>query len=163
MIEYLNFGVVPIVMSPNIGDFFDMGYSYILYDDFLSEKFDSLKIKSAIKNNYLIAKKINKITNTGISELKQIIDYMHGFSKRDIDAGLFDLLVENQNMKKLNINYMNEINSLNIQLIKNSQNIDYLNKYISDILTSKRWIFGDILRNPKNILKYLKPKNGNIK
>lgn len=37
LVEYLAFGIVPIVLSPNIGDYLSMNYEYINVDDFSTE------------------------------------------------------------------------------------------------------------------------------
>ena len=37
MLEYLSFGIIPIVKSPRIGDFLHYGYEYLLYTDFKTE------------------------------------------------------------------------------------------------------------------------------
>lgn len=38
LVEYFHWGVIPIVLSPDIGDFNEMGFQYILLDDFVSGK-----------------------------------------------------------------------------------------------------------------------------
>ena len=47
MLEYLQFGIVPVVLSPQIGDYIDKGYEYLRLADFESKK--TIAIKS-IKN-----------------------------------------------------------------------------------------------------------------
>jgi len=37
MIEYLNYGIVPVVLSPSVGDFNEMGYEHIKLTDFNKE------------------------------------------------------------------------------------------------------------------------------
>ena len=58
MIEYLQYGIVPIVKSPNIGDFATYGYDYITYDSPLSE----LKPVKSPKNRE-VAREIISRTN----------------------------------------------------------------------------------------------------
>jgi hypothetical protein len=53
MLEYLSFGIIPIVKSPQIGDFTFYSYDYLLYTDFQAE----LKPQKS-SNNIAIAKKI---------------------------------------------------------------------------------------------------------
>lgn len=46
IIEYLSFGIIPIVLSPKIGDFEDLGYEYIS----INQLHDNLEIKKSLKN-----------------------------------------------------------------------------------------------------------------
>jgi hypothetical protein len=55
MLEYLNFGIIPIVKSPQIGDFASLGYDYLLYSSFRTE----LEPQKSRKN-VDVAKKIMK-------------------------------------------------------------------------------------------------------
>ncbi|MCX3264077.1 glycosyltransferase family protein [Pedobacter agri] len=52
LIEYLSFGIIPIVKTPNIGDFMELGYEYISYLDFseISQPKKSLNNQNIYKN-----------------------------------------------------------------------------------------------------------------
>lgn len=50
MIEYMYYGLTPIVISPKIGDFKQLGYNYIKYN----EVFENLKPIKSIKNHQII-------------------------------------------------------------------------------------------------------------
>jgi len=52
MIEYLNYGMIPVVLSPFVGDFDEMGYEYVKLSDFNAENkpAKSLKNVKIIKN-----------------------------------------------------------------------------------------------------------------
>lgn len=53
LIEYMCYGVLPIVSNPNIGDFQLLGYKYLSVDDFLKGKFPSTATyKSMLLHNY---------------------------------------------------------------------------------------------------------------
>jgi len=56
LIEYLERGVVPIVKSPDIGDFNRLGYEFILIDSFIKNDFAIEDIKIKAQNNYKVLK-----------------------------------------------------------------------------------------------------------
>ncbi|WP_072034023.1 hypothetical protein [Rahnella aquatilis] len=56
LIEYLECGVVPIVKSPDIGDFNRLGYEFILIDDFIGNDFAIEDVKIKAEHNYKILK-----------------------------------------------------------------------------------------------------------
>jgi hypothetical protein len=61
LIEYLHFGIIPIVRSEKIGDFYDLGYEYIKIDDFSTSV-----IKKSSLINVGIAQKI-KLANERVN------------------------------------------------------------------------------------------------
>ena len=74
IIDYLEYGIIPIVDVPNIGDFERLGYSYIKYKDLLNEDIPSFeKLKIMRDNNYKIIEKIKNIKKSGEEKLLKII------------------------------------------------------------------------------------------
>lgn len=55
LVEYLYWGVVPIVSTPSIGDFAELGFAYVLLDDFCVRR---LSDGSAVSEMRLINRKI---------------------------------------------------------------------------------------------------------
>lgn len=55
LVEYLAFGIIPIVLSPNIGDYLDLNYEYIDVNDFDTE---ISKPSAKSSRNMLIARNI---------------------------------------------------------------------------------------------------------
>jgi glycosyltransferase involved in cell wall biosynthesis len=57
MLEYLQFGIRPVVLSPYVGDYFDLGYDFTLLGDLIPERLNSMKsskniaIANSIVNN----------------------------------------------------------------------------------------------------------------
>ncbi|PST84053.1 glycosyl transferase family 1 [Pedobacter yulinensis] len=51
IVEYMNFGIIPIVKSPAIGDFLELGYDYVT-----SEQFDNARLegRKSLKNAHII-------------------------------------------------------------------------------------------------------------
>ncbi len=75
VIEYMQYGIVPIVLQPNIGDFCDLGYSYLLNDDLINGKIPSKQeIKFMRENNYKVMEKLNLIQSYGKKELLLLAD-----------------------------------------------------------------------------------------
>lgn len=56
LIEYLAYGIIPIVKSPHIGDFEDDGFAYIRLSDFITNKLpDRYEQIQMIKTNFRVA------------------------------------------------------------------------------------------------------------
>ena len=67
--DYFKYRIVPIVSSPNIGDFIDLGVKYITLDDFNNNKLLSKEeLKSIADNNELVLKKYIEIHEKGKRE-----------------------------------------------------------------------------------------------
>lgn len=70
LIEYFQNDVVPIVDTPNIGDFKELGYAYVEYEKELPNQEEWVKM---ITQNREVLKKIYKMYEKGLSELKEDI------------------------------------------------------------------------------------------
>lgn len=74
LIEYIQCGLLPVVKSPYIGDFFELGYNYITEEAFASGNIPRLEdIQTMTKNNLVILNKIYAETDAGLLTLKRII------------------------------------------------------------------------------------------
>lgn len=61
LIEYLSYGVLPIMENPNLGDFANLGGEYLSLEDFMSGDLpDETSIKNMVDSNYEVLKKINQ-------------------------------------------------------------------------------------------------------
>ncbi|MCR5848473.1 MAG: glycosyltransferase [Lachnospiraceae bacterium] len=70
IIEYLRFGIIPILKTTEIGDFVDMGMQYIPYTDVLNGiKMTEEKHREILENNYGILDKLTQVYVKGIEEL----------------------------------------------------------------------------------------------
>lgn len=59
LIEYMQYGVIPIVLQPNIGDFMKLGYRYILNDDFINGRLPSKSEQENMRKvNYEVVQKL---------------------------------------------------------------------------------------------------------
>lgn len=74
IIEYLSYGIIPIVMQPIIGDFNNLKYSYILNKDLINGKIpDRDKIIEMVQNNYRVLNELIAIQKRGKKELLALI------------------------------------------------------------------------------------------
>ena len=77
--EYLWFGIIPIVLSPRLGDFSSFGYRYLTYNDFLSGNLPSIQEESLMveSNRQAIGKlqAVFKESSGTIKELKRLIPH----------------------------------------------------------------------------------------
>lgn len=71
LIEYIQTGLIPVVLTPHIGDFYKYGYRYVNYDDFKNGKLPSLEALEDIRlENYKILENIMKKTRQNINQLR---------------------------------------------------------------------------------------------
>ncbi|MDN3587283.1 hypothetical protein QWY86_11430 [Pedobacter aquatilis] len=66
MLEYLQFGLTPIVLTPKIGDYYQMDYEYLMSDDLLTAVF---KQDKSIRNKEIAITMHKSEQNVNISEL----------------------------------------------------------------------------------------------
>jgi hypothetical protein len=71
LVEYLYWGVVPIVLTPNIGDFAELGFAYILLDDFCAGRLpDSRAVSEMRLINRNIAEYLLGASEGALADLK---------------------------------------------------------------------------------------------
>ncbi|RDC54244.1 glycosyl transferase family 1 [Pedobacter chinensis] len=71
MVEYLYYGIIPIVLSPKIGDYFELGYDYFSINEFNT---DLLKPEQPSVKNMLVVKQLFE-QNKVIDLKKEILNY----------------------------------------------------------------------------------------
>lgn len=79
LIEYLAANLVPIVLSPKIGDFEELGYEYVTFNDFVQHKISAQKLSRARENNRIVISKLKKQSQNGKSKLQK---YYAALSKK---------------------------------------------------------------------------------
>lgn len=102
LIEYLSYGVVPIVDNADIGDFKALGYKYLTLKDFMNDSFSLSFIKAAQIRNTEVIEKLKTITDIGKSRLMDLVSRMVGLA----DSGL----------KMSDSDFVQEIATLSIEL-----------------------------------------------
>lgn len=72
MVEYIQFGIVPIMKSKQIGDFVELGMQYVDYQDFLDGKIPTEEERTILaKKNYSILETLQAEYVNGIQNLKR--------------------------------------------------------------------------------------------
>ncbi len=73
IIEYIQFGIIPIFKSENIGDFVHLGLKFIKYDELLNLDMTFKEYEEIARHNYKILKRLECKRKDGIETLKEII------------------------------------------------------------------------------------------
>ncbi len=74
-IEYLDNGIIPIVLQPEIGDLDQLGYQYITKKDLLENKLPTCdEMERMRKVNYKIVNKLQEIHSIGVKSLLQHLE-----------------------------------------------------------------------------------------
>jgi glycosyltransferase involved in cell wall biosynthesis len=72
LVEYLWSGVIPIVEQPFIGDFFEMGYKYILVHDFTNGALpDPTELDSMREHNRQIARRLEELGDAEFTRMRK--------------------------------------------------------------------------------------------
>jgi|GEM_PF-1327920 len=157
LIEYLSYGVVPIVLSPNMGDFESYGYKFVLYDDFINKQLNKNEVHEAARHNLKIIRKMNKMVSLSIKRLKELsgcLDCKKPIQSNALDSKIVDVLKNYRYILNLSGMYKKRIGILESQIQKKNDEIAALRSTISDMSHSKRWILGDFISKSKNISKW---------
>ena len=70
LIEYIQYGIVPVLKSEKIGDFVDMGMEYLHYDSFSSDVPSFDRYCSMAQNNFEVLDKLQRAHDDGVAKLK---------------------------------------------------------------------------------------------
>ena len=74
ILEYVVNGVIPVMKSPNIGDFVELGLNYIQYGDLLNDNIPSeSKLRKMMEDNFNILTALETEYTEGIARLKKIV------------------------------------------------------------------------------------------
>jgi len=75
MLEYLRYGIVPILKSTQVGDFVDMGMKYIPYTDVISGiRITEDERKAIVEQNYKILDELSDVYRKGITGLEKMVE-----------------------------------------------------------------------------------------
>lgn len=73
--EYLKYGIIPVLNTPNIGDFREWGMKYISLEDMNKKRFFSKKkMLSVVEHNFRVLEKYINVHETGVDNLLKILD-----------------------------------------------------------------------------------------
>ena len=71
--DYIKYKIIPIVSSPKIGDFADLGLQYITLEDYNNGKlYNEAEMKSIAENNLKVLEKYIKIHEEGKDKFREI-------------------------------------------------------------------------------------------
>lgn len=74
IIEYIQYGIIPIYKTAYIGDFVSLGLNYVLYEDILNNNLPLEKERLKMANeNYNVLNSLIEQYNIGLNELKECI------------------------------------------------------------------------------------------
>lgn len=75
LIEYMQNGLIPIVLSPEIGDFVELGYQYVLMDDVIASEggYPDRNLKEIQQINSMAIENLNQQARLGMAQLKRVL------------------------------------------------------------------------------------------
>lgn len=73
IMEYIQFGLVPVLKSPHIGDFEELGLCYIPMESFSGLCMSPQEHQRVIRHNYAILEKLQQMHETGIAQLRALV------------------------------------------------------------------------------------------
>jgi hypothetical protein len=171
LIEYLGNGVVPVVLTPNIGDFKRLGYSYITLDEFINGEINNEALRRAADNNYGVLQSLGKIADEGREKLKHIFVELKQSTKNHNttikrDELLRALVERNCRMAVLEAEvsaYENQVRT-QIKMIEDyASSVHFLKGELLEIRNSKSWKMVHALRKTAAVRRYLKKPSTNSK
>ena len=82
LIEYMLYGVVPVVDFEGLGDFLGLGYMYVKYTDLVNGVIlNDEKICEIVKANIEVIRKINILQQSGLDKLRLEISHLLDLAK----------------------------------------------------------------------------------
>lgn len=151
LIEYLSNGIVPIVLSPNMGDFETLGYSYVTLEDYINGRVDFEAIVGAVKNNYKVIKKLEAVVDRGEKDLGKLIETLSTRRRKKVAPSLrklveFSLGIDQlQKDKEILETRLSESEvALRNSISLNAEYQDFIHK----ITHSKRWRVASAISAP---------------
>ena len=96
LIEYIAYGVLPIVLTESIGDFKKMGYSFITLKDFLNSDISYKAIHEGININYQVYDNFTKQIKESVAKLLSLSDSIKVNHKNTVSQETVSLEIEYQ-------------------------------------------------------------------
>lgn len=153
LIEYLANGVVPIVDSPRIGDFYDIGYRYVTLDHFVNETISRSFLESAAKTNYKVLEKILAFEDRGSKALIQLSEACKKRSDQLSRDEIKAIITICEKQRVQNDVLKEKIADLELALTEEQRINKNLNTTINDIHSSKQWKVTKTLFKPYDAVK----------
>lgn len=75
LIDYVKYGIIPILKSDKIGDFVENGLEYVRIEDFINGRIPlEEKRVQMVQNNFSVMKKIYDDYKKGLKELQEMLE-----------------------------------------------------------------------------------------
>lgn len=157
LIEYLAHGVVPIVKSPELGDFNRLGYAYFKIDRFINKKISEEEIRKAAEKNKAIFGEFQKIIELGIKELNGLLDRKS--ARVDVEELLVNLIragANLENAKKEIIRIKQTAEYYELRSAQQEEITEHYHKALNDILQSRKWRVINLATSPLRHMRFIK-------
>lgn len=148
LIEYLSYGVVPIVDNPEIGDFKDLGYEYITLQDFMNDSYSPSLIQDARKKNLKVVERLKTKTSMGKNKLIKLTKDISDSPASGAVVGKTDLI---QDIAKLTLS-LSEKNTELFRVVDENEHLrEKIQEYASsvDFLSEENKSLREKLNNNK--------------
>ena len=74
LIDYIKYGIIPIMKSEKVGDFVENGLGYVKLEDFLEGNMPTEEERTEmVRNNMSVMKKLHTDYENGLADLKKIL------------------------------------------------------------------------------------------
>ncbi len=139
LVEYLAYGVLPIVSFESIGDFNEMGYSFIRLDDFIKQDLSESDINKGVENNF-------RVYETLIMQVEaareKLIDLVNSIKQTQSNHTLELIALEIQYQRDINqiLRYEYQIEQYKAKINEYAKSVEYY-KEIAENKHSKITIF----------------------
>ena len=75
LIDYVKYGIIPILKFDKIGDFIENGLEYVKIEDFINGRIPSEEKRvQMVQNNFSVMEKIYDDYKKGLGELQEILE-----------------------------------------------------------------------------------------
>lgn len=161
LIEYLNYGVVPVVLSPSIGDFRQLGYKYVTLTDYLEGSISQSTLQGYVKSNYTVIGKLKRQTAMGFKSLDKIVKSIKDdHSGKLVDPSVIELVVNHilVGMRCTEVQnnlaaFIKRAEDQDTAIIEQRKEIEHLHEEIRKITNSKKWKIVNAILNPTHSMR----------
>jgi DNA-binding phage protein len=140
LVEYLAFGIVPVVKSPMIGDFKDLGYVYITIEQFMNENISESFLRKSSLANVKVFKKLQQKTKSGKTELTN--------AYKELKPPTLDTAKAVVKLMGYRVESQSRIQDLQQEVDALKDELHTAQEHYSEVVTSKRWRLITLLLYP---------------
>lgn len=157
LIEYLCYGVVPVVLSEKIGDFKSLGYEYVTLEEFTSQNLTLERLKNAIEKNYQVYEKFVQQANDGKVTLIQIHDQIKKTkNKTNFYPEVVKLQLSEQGLANKVLRYEYQVEVYKHKITEYAEAVEYYRSLAEQNTVHKESSLEKISKIPKAVKRRLK-------